>query len=136
MVPKFIKSTKNGLIWKAARDVRQNFLALDKKLKFSWIVKANVYFLRSQNAKTNAYARIWGLGRVWQLVLQEKPSYIVEVISEKYDRLAQRDKDAVLLHEISHIPKNFSGSLVPHYHRGKRNFHKKVRDLINSLNLK
>jgi predicted metallopeptidase len=87
--------------------------------------------MRSENSQTRAYARIWGLSKVWQQALKQKPAYIVEVISEKYDKLSNIEKDKVLLHELTHIPKNFSGSLVPHIRRGKRNFHRKVEDLYS-----
>jgi len=50
--------------------------------------------------------------------------------SEKYDKLSEKDRDKVLLHEIVHIPRNFSGSLVPHYRKGKRNFHNQVDVLV------
>lgn len=80
-------------------------------------------------------ARIWSFGKIWQLALNQKPAYIIEVISEKFDSLSDKEKNNVLLHEIAHIPNNFSGALVPHIRRGKRNFFTKVKRLI-SLNNK
>ena len=40
------------------------------------------------------------------------------------------EQDKVLLHEIAHIPRNFSGSLLPHTRRGKNKFYDKVRILV------
>ncbi len=105
-----------------------------KEADVDWIKTPRIFTLRSINAKTRAYARIWGLSRIWQQVLKEDPAYILEVISERYDRLSEHEKSKVLLHEVTHIPKNFSGSLVPHIRRGKRNFYTKVNNLIKKLN--
>ena len=33
----------------------------------------------------------------------EKPAYIIEVISEKFNKLPKRKQDDVLLHELAHI---------------------------------
>ena len=63
-------------------------------------------------------ARVWGLGRIWQQALDLSPAYIIEVISEKFDRLAEKEQDVILIHELLHIPKTFSGALVPHRRRG------------------
>ena len=52
--------------------------------------------------------------RFGRMPLRVEPGYIIEVISGYFDKLSQSDQDKVLLHEIRHIPKNFSGALVPH----------------------
>ena len=87
-------------------------------------------FYRSINSKARAYARTWGLPRLWQRTLNVEPAYIVEVISEHFDKLSERDQDKVLLHELTHIPHNFSGALVPHTRHKKGSFHDKLDILI------
>ncbi|MGB6839164.1 MAG: putative metallopeptidase [Microgenomates group bacterium] len=125
------KIKKNRVDWQPAPDIDKRIKKLVKVLGLSWIREKSIYSFRSKNSKTRACARIWGLSRIWQKALKKNPSYIIEVISEKFDKLSQTEQDKVLLHEISHIPKNFSGSLVPHYRKGKRKFSNKVNGLIS-----
>lgn len=124
-----LKSKK--IIWKLAPDVKKRVIGLVKNLQIDWVKTGRIYTYRSVNSKTRAYARIWGLSGLWQRTLKVGPTYIIEVLSEHYDELTDGEKDKVLLHEITHIPKNFSGALVPHIRRGKRNFGKKVDELIS-----
>jgi predicted metallopeptidase len=104
---------------------------LAKSLQLEHLTTGRIYAYRSTNSKTRAYARIWGLSYLWQKTLKVPPTYIVEVLSEHYDDLPDTEKDKVLLHELTHIPKNFSGALVPHIRHGKRSFHRKVDELIS-----
>ena len=135
---KFTKSSKQSLLlhskrgidWKLAPDVKKRLSDLLSTCEITWVKSSKIHCFRSINANTRAYARIWGLNRVWQKALRETPAYVVEVIAEKYDRLSDIEKDKVLLHELTHIPKNFSGALMPHIRRGKRSFHDKVHQLI------
>jgi len=99
-------------------------------LELDWISPGGIHFYRSHGSKTRAYARTWGLAKIWQDALHTGPAYIIEVISKHFDDLSQPQKDRILIHELTHIPKNFSGALMPHIRRGKRSFHKKVDDLI------
>lgn len=122
---------KGKIKWVSAPDVKRRILHLTRELEIDWVKTSSIYCVRSHSANTRAYARIWGLARIWQEALKVKPSYVLEVISEKYDELSEFERDKVLLHEITHIPKNFSGSLVPHFRHGKRSFHKKVDLLIS-----
>lgn len=120
---------QNGRIeWDDAKDVKRRIQKLSKNLSLDFVSTSRVFCFRSQYAKTSAYARIWGLSRVWQKALGEKPAYILEVISEKFDRLDDKRQDEVLIHELTHIPRNFSGSLLAHTRRGKRSF----KDRLNS----
>lgn len=125
-----MRKRKGKIVWLPARDVELRIKRLVKNLKLDWVDIKQIYCMRSENAKTWAVARIWGLGRIWQLALTIQPSYVIEVISEKFDGLDTLEKDKILLHELTHIPRNFSGSLVPHIRRGKRNFKRKVDSLI------
>lgn len=122
-----------NIIWQEDKKLKHQLKKTIKQAGVSWVKASRIFTYRSQNAKTRAYARIWGLSRIWQKALKEDPAYILEVISEKFDRLSNHEKSKVLLHEVAHIPKNFSGALVPHIRRGKGNFNKKVNKLIKKL---
>jgi len=124
-------SRRAGLCWLEARDVKDTTLKLIKSSRISWVDTSRLFFIRSHNSNARAYARIWGLSRVWQDVLKIKAAYVIEVLSERFDKLSNSQKEEVILHELAHIPKNFSGSLVPHYRSGKRKF----KDIIGSLKL-
>lgn len=102
------------------------------KCKFDHVKPGRVFCCKSTGATTRAYARIWGLGRIWQQTLDIEPSYIIEVISEKFDRLTKDQQDMVLIHELLHIPKTFSGALVPHKHKGGVN-DRVVRQIFENI---
>ena len=132
-MPKYIKSRKisKKIVWMEAPDVKKRLLYIISSIGIKSLNIKRIYSLRSINSKTRAYARIWGLTSVWQKVLKVQASYIIEVISEKYDKLPQTEKDRILLHELNHIPKNFSGALVPHFRKGKRSFKRKLEELLS-----
>jgi predicted metallopeptidase len=133
-VQKYIryKKTNKSVDWKEAPDVKKRILFLKKSLNLDWLKPSDIYAFRSSYSRSRAIARIWGLSRIWQMALKLDAKYIIEVISERYDRLSQRKKDEVLLHEIVHIPRNFSGALIPHIRRGKRKFSDQLSGLINA----
>lgn len=122
---KYTKSRKT-IDWQNAPDIKKRVVYLIKTLEIKNFPTSRIICFRSTNAHTRAYARIWGLSRVWQLALKLEPAYVLEVISEKFDKLDGHNKDRILLHEIAHIPMNFSGALAPHAH-GKGRFHDKLK---------
>ena len=87
---------------------------------FGHINQFRIISMRSFNSTANAYARIWNLPDIWQKALEVSAFYIIEVISRHYDPLSDEEKDKVIIHELLHIPKTFSGALLPHKHRGGR----------------
>lgn len=126
-----IKKKSISVDWNKAPDIRKMVNNLIDTLEIAGIKKSSVYCVRSQNSSSKAYARIWGLPKIWQLSLSTEPAYIIEVLSEKFDKLSQKEKDKILIHELAHIPRNFSGSLLPHIKkRGKRNFNDRVKIMV------
>lgn len=116
------------------------FLAPEIKAELSRIVGVlkmghiNPDFLvafKSYGSKSRAVARIWSLPHIWQMALEVQPHYCIEVVSEKFDRLNSTDKEKVLIHELLHIPKNFSGALLPHKQK-KQRIDRKTVDSLHS----
>jgi predicted metallopeptidase len=79
--------------------------------------------MRSFKATSRARARIWSFPKIWQMALTLPPYYVIEVLSHHFDHLSDDDKTRVIIHELMHIPKNFSGALVPH-----RGLHKRINN--------
>jgi len=50
----------------------------------------------------------------WRFALNTGPVYLIEFISERFDRLTPMGKAEVIVHELLHIPPAFSGGLRPH----------------------
>lgn len=106
--------------YKKAPDVKKKVVLLIDRLGLSHIKKKNIYCIRSYDAKTRAFARIWGMAKIFQEVVGIEPNYIIEVISKRFDKLSEREQIKTLIHELMHIPKTFSGALLSHrgkYHR-------------------
>lgn len=115
-----------------APDVHRRIEFLVRELRLSHIQAQNIACFRSFKSSSRARARIWSLPRIWQQALSVPAHYCIEVLSEKFDRLPPDDQQRVLIHELLHIPKNFSGALVPHRHGGRRTF-RQYHDMVESL---
>ena len=59
-------------------------------------------------------------------------AHVIEVLSHHFDHLSDDDKTRVIIHELMHIPKNFSGALVPHRGRHTRIDHRTVERLFQA----
>jgi len=97
-----------------AEDVKKLLRDIVKTLGLRYIDLNRIHCVRSKGSCTYAFARIHGLPRIWQYALKTGPHYIIEVISETFDELTEEEKIRVLIHEILHIPRSFSGGLRPH----------------------
>ena len=98
-----------------ASDVKKLADEIAEKLDFFHVVPQFLYCYRSYGSKSKrVIARIHGLGKIWQEALRKPSTYVIEVISEHYDKLSEKDKEKTLIHELLHIPKGFSGGFRPH----------------------
>lgn len=106
--------------WQKASDLQQKVNHIVKVLDLSYIDPQKIFLFRSQGSRSRARARIWGFPRIWQKALNTEPFYCLEVLSEKFDNLKEEEKIKTLIHELLHIPKNFSGALLPHRLRNRK----------------
>jgi len=98
-----------------APDIKRRVDDIIDLLRFDHVPASNVFCVRSRgsNAKLTL-ARIHGLGKIWQLAMKIEANYVIEVISEQFDKLSQTGQDKVLVHELLHIPKGFQGGFRHH----------------------
>ncbi len=106
--------------WIDAPDIKKRIGLILKTLGLPHILINRLFVYKSYGSTGRAIARIWSLPRVWQQALHILPHYVIEVISEKFDKLSFEDQDRTLIHELMHIPKTFSGALVSHRGRSHR----------------
>ena len=98
-----------------ALDIKKQVDAIAAELDFFHVVPQFVFCVRSKGSKAKrTIARIHGLRKIWQSVLNFPPSYTIEVISEIFDKMSKEDKEKTLIHELLHIPGGFSGGFRPH----------------------
>jgi predicted metallopeptidase len=98
-----------------APDVKSLANEIIESLDLFYIVTESVYCYRSIGSKSKRIiARIHGFGKIWQRALGLPPSYVIEVLSERYDKLSQEDKEKTVIHELLHIPRGFRGGFRPH----------------------
>lgn len=97
-----------------APDIKERIERIVSILDMEHIKVDQVVCMRSFNSTSDATARIWSLPKIWQSALGVKAHYILEVLSQRYDKMSEDDKDRTMIHELMHIPKTFSGALLNH----------------------
>ena len=122
------KAKSQQLDWNDAHEIKKDIEHILKTLGFSHIDSARIFCFRTVGSKSRSYARIWAMPKIFQRALNIKPAYIIEVLSRYYDKLDEDSKKKVLIHELLHIPRNFSGALVPH-----RSRHRHLQTQVNLL---
>lgn len=116
-----------------ADDVVELTCSIIDKLGHKHLIKEQIYCVRSHGSKTRAYARIWGLSRIFQFTAGYKPTYVIEVLSKYFDNLSPQEKIKVIIHELMHIPKTFSGALLSHKGRYHRINSREVEKIYNAI---
>ena len=104
-----------SLKYSEAPDVKMLVDEIIDKLDMFHVSPQAVHCFRSKGSKSKRIiARIHGFGKIWQKALGLPPAYVIEVLSERYDRLSQEDKEKTVIHELLHIPRGFKGGFRPH----------------------
>lgn len=116
-----------------APDIQEKILKILEKTNFKHIDISRVFCIRSHGSSApNIIARCHALGKIWQKVLDCKAAYIVEVISEKFDKLPEDERIRTLIHEIMHIPKTFGGGFKHHDFVTRKNIEIIYREFLRN----
>ncbi|HET6405314.1 MAG TPA: putative metallopeptidase [Candidatus Thermoplasmatota archaeon] len=107
--------------YEVAPDVQADLEEIVRLLpdEFAHVDTRRVVCYRSRGSTARIYARIWSLPSIFSHALGVEPHYVIEVV-ELYDRVDKEQQEKTLIHELLHIPKTFSGALVPHKCFGKK----------------
>lgn len=108
-----------NLSFMRALDEEERIKDIVEKLGFGHINTEQVKCVFSRNSSSRALGRIWSTPRIFSFAFNSSPKYVIELLHSKYMRLSDEEKVKVLIHELLHIPKTFSGALKPHVEMGK-----------------
>lgn len=99
--------------WLPAHDIHSRMRRIVRALGLGYISPARIRCVRVSGSRANALVRIWGLPPIFQDALRLRPHYVIEFMVPAFDRLSRREQDRVLIHELLHIPRTFSGGIRP-----------------------
>ena len=101
--------------YERAPDIEARARDVVARLEMSHVDLSRVWFMRSKGSGSRyTLARIHVLPRIMQKALGIPTQYVVEVITEKFDRLSQEDQTRTIIHELMHIPEAFGGGFRHH----------------------
>lgn len=76
---------------------------------------SRIHFIRSTGSKSNTtLARCHSTPRAIQTALSIKAHYVIEIVSENFDKLSEDEKVKTIIHELLHIPESMRGGFRHH----------------------
>ncbi len=98
-----------------AEDIKRKIELIVRILDMKHVNPSRVYCIRSHGSSSRGIiARCHSLPKIMQQVLAIEPAYIIEVISESFDKQKEEEQVKTLIHELMHIPKTFGGGFLHH----------------------
>ena len=114
-----------------AEDI-QNKAEEISKILFPHIKLESVKYFRSYGTSSRGtIARCHGMPKVMQKALNIKAVYVLEFLSERFDKMDEEEKTKVIIHELMHIPKNFGGGFIHHDFVTRKNVDKLYNFYMN-----
>jgi predicted metallopeptidase len=111
------KKKKKNIRYEIADDIQARFADIVRILKLGHIDLDKVVCVRSYGSSTRrVIARCHGMSKVLQIAMGVKAFYVLEFLSERFDKLGDKEQEETIIHELMHIPKNFGGGFRHHDH--------------------
>ncbi len=124
---------KMPIKYETAEDIMARLVDIATAINMVHVRFSGVYAFRSRGSGSRGtIARCHALSKIWQKALGIKAVYIIEVISERFDKMSREDQDRVLINELMHIPKSFGGGFIHHNMVNDSNVEKLYRVYKNS----
>jgi predicted metallopeptidase len=120
--------------YELAPDIERQLGQIARRLKMTHIDLKRVKGVRSYGSTGQGIiARCHALPKVMQLALGQEAHYVIEILTEGYERLSEDEKIKILIHELMHIPETFGGGFRMHRdHVTRRNVEKMYKQYINN----
>lgn len=120
--------------YELAPDLKQKAFDIIEKLGMEHVRKDDIECIRSHGTSTSRIiARCHGLNKVMQKALQRKAFYVLEFLSERFDKMPSEEQIKVIIHELMHIPNAFGGGFRHHDFVTDRNVKSLYKKLKNSF---
>ncbi len=109
------KRKKKNIRYEIANDIQSRLADIVQTLDLRYIDLDKVVCLRSYHSSTRRIiARCHGMSKVLQIAMGVSAFYVLEFLSERFDKLNDTEKEETIIHELMHIPKNFGGGFRHH----------------------
>ncbi|UCE40264.1 MAG: metallopeptidase [Candidatus Aminicenantes bacterium] len=116
------KRKKRTIRYEVADDIQTRFTDIVRTLNLRHIDLEKVVCVRSFGSSTKRIiARCHGMSKVLQIAMKIEAFYALEFISERFDKLSDKEQEETIIHELMHIPKNFGGGFRHHGHVSAEN---------------
>jgi len=118
--------------YELAPEIESKLKRITRKLKMDHIDLDRVRGVRSYGSTGKGIiARCHALPKVMQLALGINAHYVIEILTENYNRLSKEEQIKILIHELMHIPETFGGGFRMHSdHVTRKNVEKLYRKLV------
>jgi predicted metallopeptidase len=126
------KKKRKKIKYELAPDIQVRFEDIVRTLALDHIDLDKVVCVRSYGSSAKRIvARCHGMSKVLQIAMGIKAFYVLEFLSERFDKLDDIGQEKTIIHELMHIPKNFGGGFRHHDHVSTANV-KRMQDRYQS----
>jgi predicted metallopeptidase len=116
-----------------APEIHQKMTEIARKLKFEHVRLDSVACIRSFGTSSRGtIARCHALNKVMQKALGRSGFYVLEFLSERFDKMPEKEKIKTIIHEMMHIPKSFGGGFKHHDFVCERNVEKMYQKFLEA----
>ncbi|MBI2545117.1 MAG: metallopeptidase [Candidatus Aenigmarchaeota archaeon] len=110
--------------YQRAPDIESLVHDVSQKLNLSHDLSRVVCIRSTGSQSRRVLARCHTISRAIQTGLGIKAHYVIEVVSENFDRQSNEEQIKTIIHELMHIPKAFGGGFKGHGYVNRRTVEK------------